>query len=55
MIPDSIVQLFAADQMKAFSKIAMALFKSKIAIFKHKMTIFRPFDLSETGRYEMIL
>ena len=65
MIPESIVQIFAADQMKVFLEISMAIskkfglkiaiFESKLAIFKPKMAIFRPFDISETGRYKIIL
>ena len=35
MIPDSIVQLFAADQIQIFSKRFMAIFKSKMAIFNN--------------------
>ena len=32
--------LFAADQMKIFLKISMAIFKSKMAIFRPKVAIF---------------
>ena len=39
----TIVQLFAADQMKIFLERSMAIFKSKMAIFRPKMAIFGPF------------
>ena len=43
MIPDSIVQIFTADQMKVFTEISMAISKLKMAIFKPEMAIFRIF------------
>ena len=43
MIPDSIVQIFAADQMKVFSEVSMAISKFEMAIFEPEMAIFRIF------------
>ena len=40
MIPDSIVQLFAADQIKIFLERSMAIFKSKMAFLGQKLPFF---------------
>ena len=54
MIPDSIVQLFAADKMKIFLERSMAVFKSKMAILSPKWPFLGPFDILETGKYKNI-
>ena len=43
MIPNTLVQFFAAVQMKIFSESSLAILKSKMAIFRPKMPILRPF------------
>ena len=43
MIPDSIAQLFAVDQMKIFLERSMAIFKSKMATFRPNIVIYGPF------------